>query len=87
MLSVLRQRTSFPAYDSTTILEMKWELLKFRGWQPTDATPALELFHFHNKLVDDNMKEVLDPYPGKHMLNLQALVNALSKFLKALFRP
>lgn len=81
-----KQRTSFPTYDKPTVLTMLNALGKYRGWYPPADCETIEFLHRYSQLVKDGNDEVLDPYPSKNMSNLQALVDALGKFLKSLVR-
>lgn len=78
-------RISFPRYDSTVIMDMIYELAKFRGIQILGDDDSIRLFHHYQKLVHDSRQpNGLDPFPIKHVGNFGTMLEPMSQMFQGL---
>ncbi len=85
MLLNSQQRSSFPDYDPNYIRDGMLLLAKYYNRNISLSDPAIEFFHNYQKLVKDSQSEAgLDPYPVKHIGNLDVLFKALSSLFTKL---
>lgn len=85
MRYLLLRRISFPIYDPIFLLDICYDLAKFRGIHILESDPAIKFFHHYQKIVTDSRNsDTLDPYPVKHIGNFKILVDAMAQMMKQL---
>ena len=58
----------FPDYKAKDIVEMQYQLLKYRGMQPNPLLDAITLIFFYRRLEKDKQQKQLDPFMYKYSL-------------------
>lgn len=83
MRCLLLRRISFPLYDPIFLLDICYDLAKYRGIHILETDPAIKFFHHYQKLITDSRNsDTLDPYPVKHIGNLKVIVDAIAQMMK-----
>jgi len=65
------------------LLDICYDLAKYRGIHIQNSDPAIKFFHHYQKLVmDSRNSDSIDPFPVKHMGNMKVLVDAIGQMMK-----
>lgn len=67
------------------ILDICYDLAKYRGINIKDTDSTIKFFHHYQRLVfDSKQQDGLDPFPVKYIGNMKVLVESIGQMMKSL---